>query len=73
MADYPIPEDLLERTDEFTRNRIEEIRQVDEELAWVESEIWTDSQQDSPSNSDSPKRILARLQSALAELKKGMG
>ena len=57
---------------EFTRNRLEEIRQVEEEMMLLRSMvILLDSE---PGDLTAPiyKRTLARLQAALAELKRGM-
>jgi hypothetical protein len=57
---------------EFTRSRLEEIRQVEEEMMLLRSMvILLDSE---PGDLTAPiyKRTLARLQAALAELKRGM-
>ena len=61
----------------FTRERKEQIRQVAEEICWLNAEQF---KQRPHANSPMPpqpteavlKRILAREQAALAELKKGM-
>jgi len=56
---------------EFTRQREEEIRQLLEEIAQAKRWIDLDLRK-SIHNMDASYRILARLESALAELLKGM-
>jgi len=52
---------------EFTRERLEQIRQLEEEIAWLSDGI-------DVTGDDEPigERILAREQAALADLKRGM-
>jgi hypothetical protein len=52
---------------EFTRERLEQVRQVEEEIAWL-----TDGMAVSGDEEPIGDRILARLKEALAALKKGM-
>jgi hypothetical protein len=78
--------DMIEAAAEFTRNRLEQIRQVEEEILWIKRTIKLANQSLRMGGfevSDSAKtelfdclaineRILAREQAALAELKRGM-
>lgn len=52
---------------EMTRQRQQEIAEIEEEIAWMESKFWPN-----PARNAIPLRILTRLQTQLAELKKGM-
>ena len=56
----------------FTSDRAEEVRQLTNEIEWIEAEIWCDANHDSPSSADEPKSILQRLTSLLAEAKRGI-
>ena len=55
---------------EYTRNRLEEIRQVLRDIQFIQE--YLDQSCDSSWRPIAAQSILARLQAALAELKKGM-
>jgi hypothetical protein len=54
---------------EFTRTRLEQIRQIEEEIRWMTGIEWAGQV---GYNAPTVARILAREQEALAELQKGM-
>ena len=66
IADSGVNFDSWSSAAEFTRARLEEIRQVEEEIALASGTL------EAPENGVIAKRTLARLQAALAELKRGM-
>lgn len=56
---------------EFTDERLEQIRLVEEEIEQIEDDI-EDTRIHIPENIEAYKRILGRLQAILGDLKRGM-
>jgi hypothetical protein len=70
VSDFPkSPEANWAAAAEFTRDKLEQIRQVEEEILWIRWSRATVAQED---DFDIKERIMRRLQDALTELKRGM-
>ena len=70
IADIGINFDSWSAAAEFTRNRLEEIRQVLRDIQFIQE--YLDQSCDSSWRPIAAQSILVRLQAALAELKRGM-
>ena len=62
--------DSWENAAQFTRDRLEEIRQVEDEITWIEDDVWAYSERWDMGKAY--ERIVSRLQSVLEDSKRGM-
>jgi hypothetical protein len=70
---FKSPDEAWSRAAEFTLERLEQIRQVEEEIEWLcQIQFGYTCLQDLENRSKAQKRILAIEQARLVELKRGM-